>query len=105
MNVPERTEISASAGRWTEDGWVEEYEVLEKAPPVSGKVDRSEQEPDFDAIAEATPLDRRDANRRDDSLRIAPESVKVHRVQHVEILTDAFTVKRHRQEKRDSVNF
>ena len=35
MNVPEGTEISASTGRWAEDGWVEDYEVVEKVPAVT----------------------------------------------------------------------
>src|ERR1700750_901995 len=32
MNVPEGTEISASTGRWAEDGWVDDYEVVERVP-------------------------------------------------------------------------
>jgi RES domain len=108
MNVPEGTEISASTGRWAEDGWVEEYEVLEKVPPLHKEVDKKEQEPgwlDFAAIAEAMPLDPRDADWRDASLRIVSESIKVHRVKRVEFATDEFTVKRHRREKRDSIDF
>jgi RES domain len=42
MNVPEGTEISASTGRWTEEGWVEDYEVLEKVPPLHKEVDKNE---------------------------------------------------------------
>jgi hypothetical protein len=108
MNVPEGTEISASTGRWAEDGWVEDYEVLEKVPPLHKEIDKNEQEPgrpDFAAIAEATPLDPRDADWRDASLRIVSESMEVHRVKRVEFATDEFTVKRHRREKRDSIDF
>jgi hypothetical protein len=108
VHVPEGTEISVSTGRWTENGWVEDYEVLEKAPPSQGEIITNEQGsewPDVATIVEAQPLDPGNADWRDDSLRIAPESVKVHRVQHVEFLTDAFTVKRHRQEKRDHIAF
>jgi hypothetical protein len=108
MNVPEGTEISANTGRWAEDGWVEDYEVLEKVPPFHGEMGTNEQESgwlDFAAIAEAMPLDPRDADWRDDSLRIVPESVEVHRVKRVEFVTDEFTVKRHRREKRDSIDF
>jgi hypothetical protein len=108
LNVPEGTEISASTGRWAEDGWVEDYEVLEKVPPLHGEIDKNEQEsgwPDSTAIAEAMPLNPGDDDWRDDSLRIVPESVKVHRVKRVEFATDEFVVKRHRWEKRDSVNF
>jgi hypothetical protein len=92
MNVPEGTEISASAGRWAEDGWVEDYEVFEKVA-------------DLAAIAEAMPRDPRDADWREASLRIVSESMEVHRVKRVEFATDEFTVKRHRREKQDSIDF
>jgi hypothetical protein len=92
MNVPEGTEISASTGRWAEDGWVEDYEVFEKVP-------------DLATIAEAMPRDPRDADWRDASLRIVSESMEVHRVKRVEFATDEFTVKRHRREKQDSIDF
>jgi hypothetical protein len=108
MNVPERTEISANTGRWAEDGWVEDYEVFEDAPQCLGKTDKNGQEsarPDAAAVAEGEPLDPRNFDRRDDSLRIVLESVEVHRVKRVEFATDEFTVKRHRREKQGSVEF
>jgi hypothetical protein len=107
MNVPEGTEITASTGRWAEDGWQEDYEVLEKVPPLHKELDQNEQEPgspDFAAMVEAMPLDARDADRRDASLRIVSESIEVHRVKRVEFATDDFKVKRHRREKRVSIN-
>jgi RES domain len=94
MDIPMGTEISVSAGRWTEDGWVDDYEVFESVPPA-----------DFAAIAEAMPLDRREADWRDDSLRIVPKSVEVHRVKRVEFVMDEFKVKRHCREKQDSSEF
>ncbi len=103
MNVPEGTEISASTGRWAEDGWVDDYEVVERVQALHKEVDKNEQEPrwpDFAAIAEAMPLDPRDADWRDASLRIVPESMEVHRVKGVEFATDEFTVKRHRRAKQ-----
>jgi RES domain len=108
MNLPEGTEISASTGHWTEDGWVEDYEVFEEISEFHGKTDKNEQEstwPDSTAIAEGVPLDSRNADWRDDSLRIVPESMEVHRVKRVEFATDEFTVKRHRREKHDSIAF
>ena len=107
MNVPEGTEFSASTGRWAKHGWVDDYQVTEKVPPLHNELDQNEQEPgspDFAAIAEAMPLDPRDADRRDASLRIVSESIEVHRVKRVEFATDDFKVKRHRREKRDSIN-
>jgi hypothetical protein len=104
MNVPVGTEISASTGRWREDGWVEDYEVFEKVLPLHNEKNEQEPEwPDLAAIAEAMPLDPRDADWRDASLRIMSESIEVHRVKRVEFATDEFTVKRHRREKRDGI--
>jgi RES domain-containing protein len=98
--VPEGTEISASTGRWTEDGWVEDYEVLEKVPPLHKDVCKNEQEtgPGLATMAEAMPLKSRDADWRDASLRIVPGSMKVHSVKRVEFATDEFAVKRRRLE-------
>jgi hypothetical protein len=107
LNVPEGTEISASTGYWTEDGWVEDYEVVEKVAPLQKDVHENEQELkslDFTAIAEAMPLDPRDVEWREASLRIVPESMEVHRVKRAQFTTDAFTLKRHRQEKRDGID-
>jgi hypothetical protein len=107
INVPEGTEISASTGRWTESGWEQDYEVLEQVPP-SRKVGKNQQGPawlDLATVAEAAPLDPRNADWRDASLRILSESIEVHRVKSVEFATDQFTVKRHRREKPDSIDF
>jgi hypothetical protein len=97
---------SRCAGRWTEDGWMDDYEVLEKIPPFRRAADTHAQGPgwpDVSAIADAMLLDPRDADWRDDSLRIVPESVKVHRVKRVDVTTDEFTVKRHRRETARSM--
>jgi RES domain-containing protein len=105
LNVPEGTEISASTGYWAEDGWVEDYEVVEKIAPLHKE--KNEQEPeslDFTASAEAMPLHPRDLDWREASLRIVPESIKVHRVKRAQFATDVFTVKRHRREKQDSID-
>jgi hypothetical protein len=107
MNVPDRTEISASTGRWTEDGWVDDYEVLETVPPFHARADENEQKlwpPGSAAIAEAVPPDARNADRRDETLRIVPESVQVHRIKSVEFATDVFTVKRHRRQRRNCID-
>jgi hypothetical protein len=86
---------------------VEDYEVVEKVAPLQKDVHENEQELkslDFTAIAEAMPLDPRDVEWREASLRIVPESIEVHRVKHIEFATDSFSVKRHRREKRDSID-
>ncbi|MCA1454101.1 RES family NAD+ phosphorylase [Bradyrhizobium sp. BRP22] len=107
LNVPEGTEISASTGYWAEDGWVEDYEVVEKIAPLDKDVHENEQEPeslDFTAIAKAMPLDPRDVDWREASLRIVPQNIEVHRVKRAEFATDGFTVKRHRREKRAGID-
>jgi hypothetical protein len=107
IDIPEGTEISASTGRWTEGGWEQDYEVLEQVPPSRKEVGKNEQGPawlDLATAAEAAPLDPRDADWRDASLRIMSESIEVHRVKGVEFATDPFMVKRHRREKRDSID-
>ena len=107
IDIPEGTEISASTGRWTEGGWEQDYEVLEQVPPSRKEVGKNEQGPawlDLATAAEAAPLDPRDADWRDASLRVMSESIEVHRVKGVEFATDPFTVKRHRREKRDSID-
>ncbi len=102
MIVPQGTEITASTGRWAEDGWQEDYEVLEQVPPLHEEIDKNEQQPGWPEVAAITSSTQ-DADRRDASLRIVPESIEVHRVKRVEFVTDEFTVKRHRREKPDSI--
>jgi hypothetical protein len=102
MNVPDGDQHAyGPLGR----GWLARR--LEKVPPLPKEVDRNEREPgspDFAAIAEAMPLNPRNADRRDASLRIMSESIEVHRVKGIEFATDEFEVKRHRWEKRDCIN-
>jgi RES domain-containing protein len=108
INVPAGTAISASTGRWTEEGWVEDYEVFEKVPSFQRVDKKDEQEPElpgFAAVAESAPPEPRDADWRGDSLCVVPESVEVHRVKCVEFATDRFKVKRRRREERTNVHF
>jgi hypothetical protein len=97
MNVPGGTEISASTGRWAEDGWVDDYEVVEKVSPLH-KNKRATGYLGFGAIAEVMPPDPRDSGWRCASLRVVPETMEVHRIERVEFATNEFTVKRHRRE-------
>jgi hypothetical protein len=107
MDVPDRTEISTSTGRWTENGWVDDYEVLEIVPPNHARTGENEENPGSPgsaAIVEAVPLDPRNVDWRGETLRVVPESVQVHRIMSVEFATDVFTVKRHRRQKRDCID-
>jgi RES domain len=99
INVPGGTEISASTGRWAEEGWMDDYEVSERVQPFHHKNENNKQELEsagFADVAEAIPLDAGDADWRDYSLRILLRSLAVHRVKRVEFDTDEFQVKRHR---------
>jgi hypothetical protein len=102
MDIPEGAEISASTGRWTEEGWVDDYEVIEKVPPLPNEVGRSERDKkrsNVTAMARGRPIGSRDADLRDPSLRVVSESMEVHRVKGVEFVTEEFPVRRHRREK------
>lgn len=103
MDIPKGTEISARTGQFGEDGWEDDYAVIEEVPPASqeAKKDKDYNEcPDFDAIA-ALPWREADADWREATLRIVSDSLKVHRVRRVEFETEGFSVRRHRWEKRD----
>jgi hypothetical protein len=103
MDIPKGTEITARTGQFGEDGWEDDYAVIEEVPPASeqAKKEKDDKEwPAFDAIA--MPWQETDAERREATLRIVPDSVKVHRVRRVEFQTEEFVVRRHRWEKGDS---
>lgn len=100
MDIPAGTGISVSTGRWEEEGWIDEFEVFEEVSRKRDQVDESQQEtehPDLPACTETAPIDPRDADWRDFSLRFVPESLEVHRVKGIEIETDRFPVRRDRR--------
>lgn len=97
MNVPEGAGFGASTGRWAEDGWVDDYEVVEKVSPLHENR-RATGYSTFGAIAEVMPPDPRDSSWRCVSLRVVPETMEVHRIKRVEFATEEFTVKRQRRE-------
>ena len=102
MEIPVGTEITARTGQFEEDGWEDDYSVIEKVPttPMEGEEKEKEKEkdpgwPDFSAIA-WEPVD---SSSRKASLRILHDSIKVHRVRRVLVETDEFPVQRLRREK------
>jgi hypothetical protein len=102
MDIPDGTEVSVGTGQFGEDGWEDDYTVIEEVPPASQEAKKEEDDkewPDFDTIA-ATPWRETDADWREATLRIVPDSLKVHRVRRVEFETEEFSVRRHRWEKR-----
>ena len=101
LDIPEGTEIEASTGHMTEDGWENDYSVSEMVPPKKSRKKRDEENPwsDFAAFTGRAWVDP-DADIRDATLRIDIEYFKVHFVRRVQFQSDTNGVRRHRWEKR-----
>lgn len=103
MEIPEGTEIRARTGQNGPDGWEEEYAVVEETPPapINANEDEADALPTLAALASlnASWVDLI-SDAREPALRVMADSVSVHRVRSVQFATDAFTVTRHRWEKR-----
>ncbi len=97
--LPKGTKVSARTGHMEEDGWVEEYEVIEEVPPAAEEKPKPGW-PDFSALA-AIPWEPHDSDGRDASLRVVLDSVAVHQVRRVEFRTDEFRVSRQRSKKHE----
>jgi RES domain/HEPN/RES N-terminal domain 1 len=108
LDIPAGTEISASAGMWTEDGWEVDYWVSERVPKKRRKRRRKPEKAPFAFDPEAfvsgssTP---EDADARDPTLQIEVESVKVHFVRGVQFNWAEYEVHRHRSEKDKKLPF
>lgn len=104
LALPKGTEIKARTGHMEEEGWEEDYEVIEEVPPAPEEPAAETKPklgwPDFAALA-AMPWERHDPDWRDTSLRVVLDSVTVHKVRRVEFKTDEFIVTRRRWEKRE----
>jgi hypothetical protein len=100
MEIPEGTEIEATTGHTSEDGWEADYSVTERVPPKKPPKEKEEEDqwPGLAAFAGGAWPDR-DADLRDAALRIDIESIKVHVVRRVQFQCDAHDVRRHRWER------
>ena len=101
LAFPKGTELDASTGARYDEGWEREYSVIEHVPA---------EKPDNKSKANhlsnpfAEPFDGeaiRHGDFQEPTLRVVPESVRVHVVESVKFETAAFTVRRHRWEKDD----
>lgn len=103
MEIPEGTEIEASTGHTSEDGWEVDYSVSERVPPKKSpkSIGDEDQWPDLAAFTGGA-WRAHDADLRDATLRIDIESVKVHVVRSVQFQCDTHDVWRHRWEKSDT---
>lgn len=108
MDVPDGAEVRARTGQMGEDGWEVDYSVIEEVPPAP---EESEGEgpaaPSWPPnLAELAMIGNSiwedlDSDWREASLRVVPDSVRVHRVLRVAFETEEFPVRRHRWEKRE----
>jgi len=103
MEIPEGTEIEARTGHWSEDGWEADYSVSERVPPKKPPKEKDDKD-QWPVLAEfaGSAWRANDADLRDATLRIDPESVKVHVVRRVQFQYDAHDVRRHRWDKNDT---
>jgi len=102
LDIPDGTEIEASTGHTSEDGWEVDYSVIERTSPAEvpdGK-DGDDGWPSLPVFA-GNPWTSGDPDSREATLRIDPDSVKVHIVRGVQFDSDEHKVRRHRWEKRD----
>ncbi|WP_415287909.1 RES domain-containing protein [Brevundimonas sp. S1H14] len=87
IDLPKGTRISARSGRWEDEGFEADFEVLEMTPPPEDKADRPPWPMDLE-IDE--PPDR------DPALRIVKGSLQVHAIKAVNYTADIHTVSRFR---------
>lgn len=104
LAIPPGTEINGWLGHSGEDGWEVDYSVSEQVPP-----DNQKKEPlptDFDPFfgdLRVAMID--DDSGREVTLRVDPESLRVHSVQAVSFSTNDESVSRRRWEKQDPEPF
>ncbi|HEY6094543.1 MAG TPA: RES domain-containing protein [Gallionellaceae bacterium] len=98
--IPDETEINASLGWHTEDGWETDYSVTELTPGknISNEVDEDTHRSNYAQLL-GRYCDSHDSDARDITLRIDVNSIKVHTVHSVKFQYDSHDVSRHRVEK------
>jgi RES domain-containing protein/HEPN superfamily RES-like protein len=107
MEIPNGTEIRASTGQSSAEGWEDDYSVIEETPPAlkaNEKRQKTPAWPDFATIPALAGTEV-DSDPRKPSLRVMPDSVCVHHVEGVVFKTDEYPVRRSRWEKNDRSPF
>lgn len=94
IELPAGTEIKASLGQMYEDGWEDDFSVIEEVPPKTEELEM-QQPPQFPLGFYDSPADWRPP-----TLQISLDSVDVHIVKGVQFKTDEHKVRRHRWEKK-----
>ncbi len=107
MEIPNRTEIRASTGHSSNEGWEDDYSVIEEVPtPLKAdeKQEKTSEWPDFAAMPVLVGTDT-DSDQREPALRVMPDCVWVHHVEGVVFKTDEYQIRRLRWEKNDRSPF
>lgn len=95
--LPDGTVVSASLGEMDEDGWSPAYSVSEVVPPLEPPAP-PQLEPLFGDGPFLDPFAPPDDD-RDPALRLALDSLTVHEVSAIQILTEANQVSRYRTQR------
>ena len=97
LDIPKGTEISATLSHDTEDGPEVDYWVFEHVPP---KVPPAEVD-GFSFLSEplATPVSE-GFDKREATLKLDVSTLTVHHINRIQFQTEAYSVVRHRSEKR-----
>lgn len=105
MDIPVGTEIEAGTGQFGEEGWEDDYTVIEEVPKAveSNEATLSQSTPSAGRVTPVSHIAESSfPDFREFSLRVVPDSVRVHQVLRVDIKTEDFPVRRYRWEKRKS---
>lgn len=101
IKLPEGTEVEASSGYDTEEGWEVDYSVIEwVTPPNSPQPEDNDDPLRFPFRADLHMA--WNADHRESTLRVDPASVEVHEVNWVQVQCTAFGVRRQCIERSNS---
>ncbi|WP_199746985.1 RES family NAD+ phosphorylase [Corallococcus sp. AB049A] len=97
IKLPEGMTLTSSLGQFEEDGWMTDYEVIERVPSAKeSKIKPQEPSPQTPfALAHSSS----EEDVRENTLRIELNDVKVHQIERVKIEAQEYEVTRFRWEK------
>ncbi|MGA3846819.1 RES family NAD+ phosphorylase [Ralstonia nicotianae] len=101
-SLPKGTEIEASIGSWTEDGWEFEYSVSELIPPQPAQKQSALDEGVWDIwCGHPTEPPCWDDDFREAALKVEPDALEVHHVDSVKVNSTAYAVDRRQYVKQE----
>jgi hypothetical protein len=102
IELPGGTEISSSLGNMTEDGWEDDYTVIEEIPLKRDKAVMKQSPWIKLPTGDVYNWSPQNLDTRPLTLKVDLESVRVHQVDAVQFETTDYVVRRHRWERRKS---